>query len=360
MQTERETVLVTGGAGCVGTQLVRELLEAGYRVKATDLPGRTFTVGGARVQTVLGDLRDGQFVDTLVQGVNHVIHAGAVLDISKPWELLKQVNLDATVRLWDHSVEAGVQCFVFFSSASVYKGQDRPIREDDPLDPPGPYERSKFLAEKALLRSKQGGAATRLVILRPALIIGPFATELMAPIATLPPLFKEYLRWAPRIYGGPKTNIVHALDVARAAVHLLRHGEDGAAYNVASDDVVMFSDMVNVAFEEYGVRLIPLPFARVPSRRWLALMSPLLISRPEVVGVINFVANILWDRLMRKYGLTGRLRPKAYAHTMSYSLRDSVFDTTKLKNTGFEVRFPDYRSIMRDVLDWYRKERWIP
>jgi len=355
----KETVLVTGAAGCVGTHLVRELLDAGYRVKASDLPGRNFAVGGSRVKIVTGDLKDSRFVDDLVLGVDHVIHAGAILDISLPWEVIKKVNLDAAVRLWERSVEAGIERFVFFSSASIYKGQDRPITEDDPQDPAGPYEKSKFMAEKALVRSKLAGAATHLVILRPALVIGPFGTALMATIATLPPLFKEFLGWAPRVYGGPKTNIVHALDVARAAVHLLKHGQDGQPYNVANDDAMVFSDFFNVACQEYGLSLVPFPPARFPPRKWLEAAYP-VISRPGPFVLLNFAARTIWKRLQSKHRLTRDLVPKLDREVISYTLRDSVFDTARLKATGFEVRFPDYRSAIRDVLDWYRKERWIP
>ena len=78
---DRETVLVTGAAGSVGIHLVRELLAAGYRVKATDRAGRSLPFGGSRVKIVPGDLTDRPFVHDLPFGVQHVINAGALVDI---------------------------------------------------------------------------------------------------------------------------------------------------------------------------------------------------------------------------------------------------------------------------------------
>jgi len=355
----RETVLVTGAGGCVGSQLVTELLKAGYRVKASDLPGRPFAFGGSRVKEVRGDLADLAFVDDLPLGVDYVIHAGASVDISQPWDRLKTVNLDATVKLFERSIEAGIERFVFFSSGSIYKGQGRPIVEADPQEPAGPYEKSKFLAEKALVRGKQTASGMRLVILRPALIIGPFGTALLATIATLPPMFQHYLGFAPRACGGPLTNVVHALDVARAAVHLLEHGKDCEAYNVANDDVLRFSEFLNVACEEYGVPVLPFPLVRFPPKEVMQQLLP-IAGRPELFWALNRSVEVLWRRIERKHNLAGVLRPRFDAGSMSYTVRDAAFDTTKLKETGFECRFTDYRSAIRDVIEWYREHKWIP
>jgi nucleoside-diphosphate-sugar epimerase len=355
----KETVLVTGAGGCVGSKLVQELVAAGYRVKATDIPGRPFGFGGSRIKEVRGDLSDPEFVDGLPMGTDFVIHAGASVDISKPWDYLKTVNLDATTRLWERCVEAGIERFVFFSSASIYAGQDRPIREEDPQDPAGPYEKSKFLAEKVLLRGKLGGAATRLVILRPALIIGPFGTALMATIATLPPLLKSYLGFAPKAVGGPLTNVVHSLDVARAAVHLLEHGRDGEAYNVANDDILPFSQFFNVACEESGVPQLPIPAFPFPPKKLVATVAP-AVARPEVFWALNKAAGGLWSRIAARQSLSGPLAPHFDPGAISYAARDAAFDATKLKETGFECRFPDYRSAIRDVISWYRENHWLP
>jgi len=355
----RETVLVTGAGGCVGTHLVKELLGGGYTVKATDLPGKPFDFGGYRVKTVRGDLTDRAFVEDLPFGVDHIIHAGASVDISLPWPDLKAVNLDATVHLWNRAVDIGIESFLFFSSGSIYRGQDRPICEADPLEPVGNYEKSKFMAERALMRSKLAGADTRLVTLRPGLIIGPFGTALMSSIATFPPLLKHYLGFGLKLYGGPRTNIVHALDAARAAVHLLKNGEDQETYNVANDEALPYCDFFNIAAREYGLTLLPAPPLFIPPRDLLKYIMP-VASRPEGFWAINIATEKLWERLKKRYDLQGNLRPRIDRDIANHMLTDMVFDTSKLTAAGFECTFHDYRSAVRDVLDWYRMNRWIP
>jgi nucleoside-diphosphate-sugar epimerase len=288
-----------------------------------------------------------------------VIHAGALVDISKGPELLNAINRDAAVQLWERALECGIESFVFFSSASIYAGKEGRIAERDPLDPAGPYEQSKFLAEKALLRSKWDGAACKLVILRPALIVGPHGTALMATVATLPPLFALLLGYAPRAYGGPRTNIVHALDVARAAIHLMRNGQDGEAYNVCNDDDVPVSDFSNVACREYGLPVLPLPPVPLLPKGVMHHLLP-LAGRPELFAVLNAATSRIWEHLRRKHGLLGDLRPKFDKEMMGYTVRDSVFDNAKLKATGFALRFTDFASVVRDAMEWYQQERWIP
>ena len=355
----RETVLVTGAGGSVGIHLVKKLLEHGFRVKATDLPGKAFPFGGYRVKDVRGDLTDPGFVEDLPYGVDHVIHAGASVDLSRTWDDLYRVNVEATVRLWEKAVELGIERFVFFSSASIYRAQERLIQETDPLDPVGSYEKSKFLAERNLMRSKIGGAATHLVILRPALVLGPHATVLMANIATVPPLCKSYLGYGLQMYGGPRTNVVHSLDVALAAIHLLKNGEDSEAYNVANDEVVRFCDFFNVACQEYGLVLLPAPPVHFPPTRIARRIAPIL-ERPEPHFLFNRIGASLWNRLKRQHSLRGDLRPRLDREVLLYATRNSMLDSTKLKGTGFEFRFPDFRSVIRDTIEWYRTEQWIP
>jgi len=356
---ERTTVLVTGAAGGVGTHVVRQLLKAGYLVRATDLPGREFAFAGSRVTVVEGDLADRRFVRDLPQGARFIIHAAAVTDARLPWPDIEAVNVDATKRLWNAAVAHNVSRLVYLSSGSIYRGSAKPLDESSPQEPFGNYERSKLLAEKALLRGKFAGDPVELVMLRTAWVIGPFATALMASVATVPPLFKHFLGFALKAHGGPLSNMVHSLDVARAAIHSLAHGEDAAAYNIANDDRLVFADYFNIACSEYGLTVIPGLPIWFPSTTALSLLGP-LGKRPEPIEFLNSVGEALWGRLRQRYDLSDSLRPSIDVAAVHHGSANLVLDTTRAKEAGFECLFPDYRSAIGDVLERYQKVRWIP
>ncbi len=356
---ERTTVLVTGAAGGVGTHVVRELRRAGYLVRATDLPGREFAFGGSRVSIVEGDLLDRRFVRDLPQGASYVIHSAAVTDARLPRADIEAVNVDATKRLWSAAAAHGVSRFVYLSSGSIYHGSNDPLDESAPQEPFGNYERSKFLAEKALMRGKFAGDQLELIILRTAWVIGPFATALMASVATVPPLFKHYLGFAIKARGGPVSSMVHSLDVARAAIHFLTRGEDGGIYNIASDDRLAFADYFNIACSEYGLAVVPGLPLWIPSTGALSLLGR-FGSRPEPVEFLNSVGATLWERLRKRYDLSDALRPRIDVAAFHHGTANLVLETTRARNAGFECLFPDYRSAIRDVLERYQKARWIP
>jgi len=355
---KRKLALVTGAGGCVGGHLVRRLLGEGYRVRATGLPGSEFAFGGSRVEITEGDLTDRGFAASLVAGTHCVVHAGAELDGTTSWPHIKAVNVDATRDLFEHAAAAGASRFLYFSSASLYRGGPGKLTEDAPVEPQGNYDRSKHLAEKALLRMKFAGSDTALIILRPALVLGPFASSFMAGMVTVPPIFRHYLSFAPRLEGGAVSNALHAMALARAAVHLLRPGEDGKVYNVANEDPLALSDYFNVACRAYGVPVVPLPIFLPP--RGFARLLRQSGAAPIPFWLLNSVGLRLWDRIVVRHGLKNRLRPRLDISSSGHLLRDMVLDTTRLKETGYEACFPDFRSAITDVLEWYRRERWIP
>ncbi len=355
----RERVLVTGAAGGVGTHVVQQLLRSGYLVRATDLSGRDFAYGGSRVHIYEGNLTDARFLDSIVRGVDAIIHTAAVTDAALPWEEMVAVNVEASSRLWEQASLHGIRRFVHISSGSLYRGQSGAISESTPQEPFGNYERSKFLAEKALLRGRFASQGPELVILRPAWVIGPYATALMASVATVPPLYKHFLGFAIRARGGPRSTMVHSLDLARATIHFLSHGEDGGIYNIANDDVLEFADYFNIACSEYGLAVLPGLPLRIPSARLIGLLGP-LGGRSEPVHFLNTMGARLWQTLVKKHNLLGSLEPRIDMAAVHHGLADLVLDTTRSRETGFDCLFPDYRSAIRDVLERYQRVRWIP
>ena len=150
-------VLVTGGAGFIGSHLVRSLVGNGWNVVVLDdfSSGKKENLdwfkGSDRLRVVKGDVRDRKVVDTVVEGVDSVVHLAAFVDasgsVAKPLET-NDINVNGTLNVLDACVKKGVGRFVFSSSAGVYgDGNPLPLREEYDLRPLSPYAASKVSGE---------------------------------------------------------------------------------------------------------------------------------------------------------------------------------------------------------------------
>jgi nucleoside-diphosphate-sugar epimerase len=350
-----KTILVTGAGGCVGGFVVDELLAAGHAVVATDRPALRASREHPRLDWKPADLTDPRSAPGLVEGVDAVIHTAAWVDIAASFEAQAPINLYAVRYLFDAALARGVKYFLHFSTGSLYAPKLGALTEEDPLLPTSGYERAKLLAED-YLRTHRG--STTVNIVRPALIYGPRGRVLLAPLATLPTLLSPFARWLPRIKGGPRTNVVHALDVARAAVHLLAHPHpDGATFNVATPEVLPAGEILATVFEVAGFprARLELPF---PTRAIKRLLPAL--GYPQLFVAFNAAARTLWSRTTRDRHLEEGLVPRLDMEATVYLAGDTVFDVNRLLSTGFQFRFPTFAAGWADTMSWYRSHHWIP
>lgn len=151
-------VLVTGGAGFIGSHLVNALLAKGDAVTVLDnlsngsMDNLKNHTNNPAFRFIQGDIRDAKTVENAVVGVDAVIHEAAMisvpLSIEDP-ELAHSVNVEGTLALLKASLERGVKRFAYASSCAVYGEQaELPISEDAPPKPLSPYASSKLAAEQ--------------------------------------------------------------------------------------------------------------------------------------------------------------------------------------------------------------------
>jgi nucleoside-diphosphate-sugar epimerase len=164
-------VLVTGGAGFLGINLVRKLLELGYEVTSLDLAPFDYADCVDRIRIHTGDIRDRRAVDAAMEGCTLVVHCAAALPLYSPEEI-RSTDLDGSRVVMESALAHGVDRAVHISSTAVYGIPDHhPLVEDDPMVGVGPYGEAKVEAEAVCARFREQGLC--VPILRPKSFIGP-------------------------------------------------------------------------------------------------------------------------------------------------------------------------------------------
>lgn len=238
---ETSTVLVTGGAGYIGSHLCRQLLKEGYRVIVLDK--LVFGDQGIRdlythknFSFIEGDIADiGTLMDA-VQQADFVVHlAGIVGDPAsglRPLQTMEE-NHFATTMLVDLCRHYQVSRFVFASSCSVYGASDKRLSEKSSLNPVSLYAQSKMYSERELLRA--AGENFHPVILRFGTIYGlspRMRFDLVANTMTAHAFFNKKIT----VDGGSQWRpMLHVEDAARACLAALKAPREkvaGEIFNV--------------------------------------------------------------------------------------------------------------------------------
>ncbi|MDE2660327.1 MAG: NAD-dependent epimerase/dehydratase family protein [Acidobacteriota bacterium] len=158
-------ILITGGAGFIGSALARERAAAGERVRVLDdfSTGRRARVAGhPLIEVCEGDVRNSATVREALAGVSRVAHLAALASVPRAEldpDAAARVNVEGTLVVLDESRRAGVSALVYASSCSVYgDAGERPIAESAPLKPRSVYAVTKLAGERhVLLHHRTGG-----------------------------------------------------------------------------------------------------------------------------------------------------------------------------------------------------------
>jgi UDP-glucose 4-epimerase len=270
-----ETWLVTGGAGYIGSHVVRSLVGAGHGVVVLDdlSTGLAARVDGP---LVVGDCGDAALVratlaEHAISGVVHLAAGKAVEEsVRDPLGYYRR-NLFTMVELLDAMADCGIDRFVYSSSAAVYgETTTASVGEDDPTVPVNPYGETK-LAGEWLIRGQARAVGLRYAALRYFNVAGAGAPELAdTTTSNLVPLVLGAIEQgvAPRIFGDDYPtpdgtcvrDYIHVADLAQAHVAVIAPlAGDGAAavYNVGCGVGYSVREVISVAADITGRAVVP-------------------------------------------------------------------------------------------------------
>jgi nucleoside-diphosphate-sugar epimerase len=288
------SVLVVGGAGYIGSVLVRKLLERGYRVRVLDrlLYGEESLAelyGVEGFELIEGDFRNVEAVVRAVQGVGSIIHLGAVVGdpaCALNGEFTFEVNLAATRMIAEAGKGYGIRRFLFASSCSVYGARDEILDERSALVPLSLYARTKIESERLLL--SLASASFSPVLLRFATVCGLSYRPRFDLVVNL--LAAQAARTNKiTIYGGQQWRpFVHVEDVAQALIRCLEAPLE-----------VVGGEIFNVGAEKGNLRLIELgeliarviPGVEVALRKNAEDPRNYRVSFAKMEHVLGFVAS---------------------------------------------------------------------
>jgi len=243
--SQKRHVLVTGGAGYVGSRLIPQLLAAGHRVTVLDLYIYGDVFGDlpdrAGLTEVRGDLRQPADVARALKGCDSVIHLACIsndpsFDLNP--ELGKSINYDCFRPLVRAAKEAGVNRFIYASSSSVYGVKDEDnVTEDLPLQPLTDYSKFKAMCEDVLDQERAPGFTT--LTIRPATVCG-YARRLRLDLSVNILTNHAINNGKIKVFGGSqKRPNIHIDDMVQLYLNTLQYEDaqiDGKVYNAGYDN----------------------------------------------------------------------------------------------------------------------------
>ena len=230
-------ILVTGACGYKGSVLVPKLLARGHDVVALDLMWfGNFLTPQTGLTVIRGDVRETAAID--LAGIDAIIHLASVandpcgdLDPKLTWE----IGALATMRLADKAVRKGVRRFIYASSGSVYGvKQEAQVTEDLELEPLSEYNKSKMVAERALL-SYADDLAVQIV--RPATVCG-FSPRMRLDVSVNMLTMQALSASKITVFGGSQVRPnIHIDDVTDLYLFLLDNPQLRGVYNAGFENL---------------------------------------------------------------------------------------------------------------------------
>jgi UDP-glucose 4-epimerase len=263
-------ILVTGGAGFIGSHIVEYLVQRGNNVIVLDNLSNGKMQNMSKVSDdinfVNGDVRDYNLVEQLVKDVDSVFHEAALVSVPESFKMQNEyfdVNVNGTENILKLAKEYGFK-IVYASSSSVYGNpKSVPIKEDDDRNPLNPYAKTKL--EDELLAEKYSEMGVQVIGLRYFNVFGRRQSKEYAGVIKL---FLEKIQQnkAPIINGdGSQTrDFVYVEDVVKANILAMDSNIKYKFLNVGTGFSISILDLANACIEASGLSLKPVHGPQLP------------------------------------------------------------------------------------------------
>ena len=255
-----KSILVTGGAGYIGSVLTHKLVELSYDVRIIDSliygkDGISDLISKNSVELIEKDIRDEKILNEVVRDIDCVIHLAAIVGdplCKKIPVAAKQINEDATKKLVNISKKQGVKRFIFASTCSNYGSSLTMVDENSPIQPISLYSKTKVNSENFILNTKN--SSFEPCILRFATAHG------LSPRMRFDLLLQEFLRDAIldkkiRIYGSNFWRpLSHVDDISNACITTIKSSKNlisGQVYNVGNTSENYTKKMLAEIIQEF-------------------------------------------------------------------------------------------------------------
>jgi dihydroflavonol-4-reductase len=329
-----DRVAVTGGAGFIGSAIVRSLLGRGVRVVALVEPGGTeANLAGLDIETETVDIRHHGELRAAFDGVKAVFHTAALFQFwAKDPDVFYDVNVQGTRNVIRAALEAGCEKVVYTSTVAtigLHPGSSRPADETVHARIGhlfGHYKQSKYVAEHEALRAAAEGAPLALV--HPTFPLGP---RDIRPTPTGKVLL-DFLNGRMPGYVDTSMNVAHVEDLALGHLLVLERGRRGRSYIIGGENLPM-GVLLRTAAACTGLS--------APKRQW-----------PGLVGLAaGYASDLVEGRLLRR-------EPHVPLEAARMSREHMIFDDSRARQElGYTSR-PAVDAIV-DSARWFADNGYV-
>jgi dihydroflavonol-4-reductase len=325
--------VVTGGAGFIGSHLVRQLVDRGENVRVVDRPSATLHhLPLNRIDVAPADIRDREAVRAALRDCGAVYHLAANPQLwTRPRREFHRVNYLGATHVLTEALAAGARRVLHTSTESILTRtrQSTPIAEDQDVpagDVIGPYCRSKFRAERFAFHLARSGAP--VVVVNPTLPIGPCDWGRSPPTQ----MMLDFCLGKRAAHLDGDLNLIDVRDVATGMIAAMERGRPGVRYLLGAENWSIRSVF------DYLAKLTGLP-----ESRW-RVPYPIALTAA-------YVSELVADTI------TGRI-PAATVTGVKLTRRRMHFDATRsLSELGITPR-PARDSIAQAVA-WFHEVEWL-